>query len=126
MRSFVLSRARKAEYPGVYQELTELFGADVAGALSTRYGGCGRLYIPSRISKNHPLCELLGEAVARKLAAEFGGLSVEIPRDVASQKEQRNILIMTDRAKGMTQSQLARKYQLTTRTISKITNQFKP
>lgn len=120
MRSFVLSRAREANYPGVFQEIGQLIGEEATAKLVAQYGGCAPLYIPGKLKPEHPLCQLLGEKVAQKLTDEFGGLTVEIPRAIAIQIEQRNKQIMADRAAGITQSELARKYRLTTRTIRKI------
>jgi Mor family transcriptional regulator len=121
MRNFVLSRARMSDYPGVFAEIVEIFGVDVAARLSQNYGGCAALYIPSKRRKDHPLNALLGDDIAARLCAEFGGLTVEIPRAVAARLEQRNTLILTDCVRGLSQSELAKKYQLTTRTIRKIT-----
>lgn len=122
MRSLVLSRARKADYPGVFQEIGELIGEAATAKLVAQYGGCTPVYIPGKLKPEHSLCKLLGQEAAQCLADEFGGLSVAIPRAVALQIEQRNRLILADCAEGMTQSMVARKYQLTTRTIRKITN----
>lgn len=121
MRSFVLQQARAANYTGMFQEVTQLIGQEAAVKLAAQYGGT-RLYIPATIKPEHDLCQLLGQVAAQQLAEEFCGLTLEIPRDVDSQIRQRNKLIMTDRAAGMTQRQLALKYRLTERTIRKITN----
>lgn len=122
MRSFVLSRAHKADYPGVFQELAQLIGADATGILVAHYGGGAPLYIPHKVKSSHPVSLLLGQEVAQQLADEFGGLAVEIPRNVAFQKKRRDTLILADRAAGMSQNDVARKYQLTVRTIRKITS----
>ena len=121
MRSFVLSRAREASYPGVFQEVSQLIGEEAAAKLVAPYGGT-RLYIPGTLKTEHILCQLLGQKAAQQLTDEFGGMTLEIPRDVMSLIRQRNELILIDRAKGMTQRQLALKYRLTERTIRKITN----
>jgi DNA-binding NarL/FixJ family response regulator len=122
MRSVVLSRERKAQYPGVFQELAQIIGADATGILVAHYGGGAPLYIPHKAKPNHPISLLLGQEVAQQLADELGGLTVEIPRDVAFKNKQRDTLILADRAAGMSQNDVARKYQLTVRTIRKITS----
>ncbi len=121
MRSFVLTRARQDNYPGVFQEVQKLIGEEDTAKLVAQYGGCALLYIPVRFKPEHPLCLLLGQEVAQRLTDEFGGISVEIPRACALQIEQRNRLILTDSAAGMSQSELARKYRLTVRRIRTIT-----
>lgn len=115
-----MTQAHKANYPGVFREVAQLVGDEATALLIAQYGGCAPLYIPGKPRHDHPLCQLLGEKIAQQLAREFGGLTVEIPRAVAIQIEQRNRLIVADRAAGITQSELAKKYQLTARTIRKI------
>lgn len=119
MRSFALSRARNAEYPGIFQDIEQHIGTTNAHILSAQFGGT-RLYIPSNITSEHQLCRLLGQDITHLLSREFGGLTVEIPRGIQTQIAQRNCLIAEDRATGMSQRQLALKYGLTERTIRKI------
>ncbi|MDH4234803.1 MAG: hypothetical protein OEV15_06685 [Gallionella sp.] len=121
MRSFALSRSRAANYPGVFQEVGQKIGDEATAKLVAQYGGT-RLYIPYKLKLGHPLCQLLGQEVSQQLSDEFGGMTVEISRAVMMQIGQRNELILADRAAGMSQRQLARKYHLTERTIRKITN----
>lgn len=121
MRSFVLSRGREGNYPGVFQEIRQFIGDEATAKLVARYGGT-IIYIPIKLKCDHPLSQLLGEDTAKKLADEFGGLAVEVPRDLTLQLVQRNNLIQADRDAGMTQSQLALKYRLTQRTIRNIVN----
>jgi Mor family transcriptional regulator len=121
MRSFILSRTRHPNYPGIFADLNEVFGANVTAILSQNFGGCGSIYIPHTPRKNHPLRVLLGDDVAQRLCDEFGGLSVEVPRMVRLIKQQRDALIKADIAQGKTQSETAKKFQLTTRTIRTIT-----
>lgn len=121
MRSFALVRARAENYPGVFQDIVQMIGEDAAAKLIEEHGGT-RLYIPSSINSEKHLYQLLGQETALQLTSEFGGMTVEIPRGVMLQIGQRNKLILADRVAGMTQRQLARKYELTERTIRKITN----
>lgn len=121
MRSFILLRARAANYTGVFREVIQLIGEEAAAMLAAQYGGT-RLYIPATIKPEHDLCQLLGQEAARRLADEFCGMTLEVPRAVISHIGQRNAMILADRAVGMSQRQLAIKYQLTERTIRTIIN----
>lgn len=121
MRSFALSRARDAKYPGLFQELKQFIGEEAAAELSKQYGGT-RLYIPGTLKPEHPLLQLLGQQVAQRLADEFGGMTVEIPRSAMRQNSERNAHILADRGMGMSQRKLALRYQLTVRTIRTIIN----
>lgn len=120
MRSFVLSRARAANYPGVLQDIVQVVGEVTTAKLIAEHGGGARLYIPASINPDHHLYKLLGAEAANYLASEFGGLTVSIPRAAVLQRIERNQKIMADRKAGMTQSKLAIKYQLTERAIRKI------
>jgi len=120
VRSFSLSQAREVNYPEAFQEVAQLIGEAATAKLTEQYGGT-RLYIPSTLKPEHSLCQLLGKEAAQRLSFEFGGLRVEIPRAVMLQIAQRNVRILADRATGLSQRELARKYQLTERTIRKIT-----
>jgi hypothetical protein len=121
MRSFVLSRAQAANYPGVFQEAVQLIGEEAAAKLVVQYGGV-RLYIPHTAKPNHTLCQLLGQEIAQQLCGEFAGLTLDIPRGYILQVALRNKLVMADRAAGMSQRELALKHHLTERTIRKIVN----
>lgn len=123
MRSFALDRARNESYPGVFSEIKELAGEEIAMLLVGQYGGT-RLYIPDTLSPEHALILLLGSEGAQQLADEFGGLYVEVPRAIKQLIAKRNSLIAADHAVGLSQSQLARKYQLTERTIRTILAQL--
>lgn len=121
MRSFALLRARESNYPGIFHEASQLIGDENTSKLVAQHGGT-RLYIPGTLKPEHPLCQMLGQQVAQQLSDEFSGISIEIPRAVMQQIGQRNALIMSDRAAGMSQRRIALKYQLTERTIRNITN----
>lgn len=124
MRSFVLSRARSCNYPGICQEVEQLIGEEATEKLIAEYGGVC-LYIPGNLNdENHPLCLLLGKQAAQHLADEFGGMQVYLPRNIARKIAQRNTQIMLDKESGMSQRDLARKYRMTTRNIRNITNKY--
>jgi Mor family transcriptional regulator len=119
MRSFVLSRARAANYPGILYEIVQNIGEEATAKLIAKHGGTS-FYVPSRMFLNHALARLLGLEAAQYLAAEYGGLTVEIPRAVSVLRDQRNRLIRADLATGLSQHECAIKYKLTTRTVRKI------
>jgi len=120
MRSFVLSRARAANYPGILYEIVQNIGEEATAKLIERYGGGLRLYIPSCLTPDHALVQLLGREAAQYLAAEYGGLTVEIPRAVSVLRDHRNRLVRAYLAAGLSQDHCAHKYQLTVRTIRTI------
>lgn len=122
MRSYALPSSRAGNYQGFFQEIRQLLGEEATAKLVAKYGGGTPVYIPSKIKAEHPLAVLLGLDAAQFLGDEYGGLSIEFPRNVALLRTQRNGLIQADYVAGMSQGQLAIKYQLTTRHIRDIVN----
>lgn len=126
MRSYALPSSRAVNYPGFFQEIRQLLGEEATDKLVATYGGGAPVYIPSKIKVEHPLAVLLGLDAAQFLAGEYGGLSIGIPRNASLIREKRNILIKNDYSAGMSQGQLAMKYQITTRYIREIVNRDRP
>jgi Mor family transcriptional regulator len=124
VQSFVLQRARAAEYPGVFQDFREVIGADKADVI-VKYLGGTNLYIPNSLKHQQPLSNWLGVELAQQVCAEFGGLTIEIPRQAAAQRATRNALIIADRAAGLSVKSLALKYQMTMRNIRTISKHDK-
>lgn len=120
MRSYALPSSRAENYQGFIQEIQQLLGEAATAKLVEKYGGGMAVYIPLKVNPNHPLAELLGLEAAQFLGDEFGGLSIEIPRNVALEREQRNRLIAADWAAGMRQGEIALKHKLTVRHIRNI------
>lgn len=119
MRSFVLNRARATNYPGQFQELRDMIGEEKTAILVQYIGGV-RLYIPSSLHTKHALIAWLGADVAQQVCAEFGGLSVEIPRLEALRRADRNAQIISDMEAGLSQRSAALKYRMTERNIRNI------
>ena len=124
MRSFFLSRARAANYPGVLQDIVLLVGEEVTAKLIAERGGSS-VYIPIKINSDHYLYQLLGEECANFLVDEFAGLNIEIPRAAVLQRIERNRNILLDHEAGMSHKDLAIKYQVTTRWIRSIVPKVK-
>ena len=103
--------------PGALREIAELIGLPAALTLSRVYGG-RRLYVPRRYDPEHPLVKLLGHQAAIRLIDNYGGLEhFDVPMAASLTRELRNRAIRRDRARGDSCSTLARRYQMTERTI---------
>ena len=101
--------------PGALREIAELIGLPAALTLSRVYGG---LYVPRRYDPEHPLVKLLGHQAAIRLIDNYGGLEhFDVPMAASVTRELRNRAIRRDRARGDSCSTLARRYQMTERTI---------
>jgi hypothetical protein len=75
--------------PAVFADITALVGREAATRLVQAKGGT-RIFIPSRVSKEHWLAKLLGHEIAQTLAKHYadqlsasghrGGRQLELPR----------------------------------------------
>ena len=83
------------------------------------YGGV-RISIPDKLDFNHQLCLLIGEDDFYKLVTQYGCGIISVPRCVCMNNSVRNKIILMQKRKGLTISNLARNYSLTERAISNI------
>lgn len=58
--------------------LYEVIGASALLALAREYGG-RRLYVPKRVDGGHDIARALGVDAARRLAAHYGGETIDVP-----------------------------------------------
>ena len=118
-------------FTGYMSEIYKLLGAECAMKIIHKCGGA-RLYIPVSIKRNdHPLALLLGWDKAQELTRVLGGLEhFDVPKFDVLVRHKRNKDIIRDKNNGMSQSSLARKYNITSRQVRRIfkleENLFKP
>ena len=82
--------------PPLLQRFVELIGLAPTMELVRRFGGV-RLYVPTpeRVSADHPLAAIVGEANLRALAGEFGGQQhFQLPKAERAVKAARNARIV--------------------------------
>ena len=101
--------------------LNELIGIDAARKLAVIYGGT-RFYI-----SDGPLCfmrltVMMSDECARKLIAEFNGVTIEIPRYADAIKKERDEIVKADQASGMSIREIALKHETTERNARMILN----
>lgn len=105
--------------PGILREMSELIGIPATMAIVRAYGGV-RLYVPMKLTHNHPLIKLVGSANAEKLVDRFGGEAhFDIPMAEAALRQIRDMEIRRQWP-SLSQSQLAMKYRTTERHIRRI------
>lgn len=111
--------------PGVLRDIAALIGVPGTLQIVKHYGGV-RLYVPKRFDPDHVLVKILGHAAVVKLIEHFGGEEhFDIPRCQIAGNAMRNAAIRDEYGK-LTQSQLARKYDLTERQIRNILAEIEP
>lgn len=101
--------------------LNELIGIDAARNLAVIYGGT-RFYISEGQLCFTRLTVMMSEESARKLIAEFNGVTIEIPRYADAMKKERDEIIKADRDSGMSLREIALKHETTERSARMILN----
>ena len=99
-------------------ELLNVITREQLRALQGRYQG-SRLYIPQHMYPEHPIARLIGYEGAKKLSAEFGRLLFPITKSLLIRE--RNDAIRRERVLGVPRGQVAETYELSARTIRRIT-----
>jgi len=106
--------------------LVEILGVSGALKFAEAFGG-RRLYLPQpeRLKPEGRIVAVVGFEAARKLAFEWRGLEVMVPKCAAYLQAQRDRAIHED-SKTLSYRALAEKYQLTERRIGQILEQPAP
>lgn len=111
----------------VRTQLIELIGHGAALSLCAAFGGT-EVYIPNRLTNDHRIVKAIGLEAAQKLADYTGngrgsGGRLEVPRGTSASLALRNQAIREDLADGLSKTQLALRYGLTTRRVRQICNE---
>lgn len=91
----------------VADEMAEIIGVEAVTVLCDAFPGLP-LYVPDQ--PTHRLVALIGSDQAALLCRHYSGCSVVMPRLTVARAQQKHRLIREDRARGLSASQLARKY----------------
>lgn len=98
------------------EELETICGREAAGKLMVAWGGT-RVYVPARLTDDHPLIAIMGEAAALALVADAPRLDVCIPLGGtgarAREREELRALI----AAGLSSATIARRLGISRRTV---------
>lgn len=111
--------------PASVQVLLTVISANGVVSLIRHRGGT-RLTVPKIPSENSPIKHWLDDDDLAKLCSHYGGDTLELPRCLEATLTARNLLILMDKRDGLTLTQLALKYQLTERGITKALRRAEP
>lgn len=110
------------------ETIIDVLGKDAFNKLVTHYGGT-RFNVPVKPKGQTYLwiCNVIGVDATDKLVSHMSGENITVPRYSPSTglphpREQRNIDIIKEYDSGVTAKKLARKYELTERTVYSILN----
>lgn len=100
--------------------LSEICGEGPALKLLAARGG-GSIYVPARLTDDHWLVQLMGEAGAQALAAHVrtghGGGRVELSRGPAGRFTEYRARLADEVVKGGTAAEIARRLRITERSV---------
>ena len=108
--------------PKSYKLIAQIIGVEPALHLIDAYGGT-IIFIPSKhaLNINHDISRVIGLTSLQKLADQFGNTTLEIPKGNPILLAVRNHHIC-ELAKRESKPKIARKFNLTLRTIRSIVN----
>ncbi len=104
--------------PGLLKDLVDLIGIDNAFLLTHHYGGQLK-YIAKSPHRTAMRQHLNGEAL-EKICYQYGGLTLEVPKNDHFQKQIRNTHIMHALASGKSRAQVAQEFSLGVRQVGNI------
>ncbi len=101
--------------PPFLVELERLIGLKATLDLVGAFGGCEDIYVPLQPSETSPVVAAIGMEAAKKLATEYGGDQICVPRFVARKAQ------AIARAQG-TNNSIAQRLNCTARYVRKVKN----
>jgi len=105
-------------YPDSVVDLINIFGLPATMRFIDEFGGLTQLYVPKKITPDHPISKAVGHDAAVKLSEQYGGDSVRnIPLCKDGLRRLRDIEICRRRNGGALPKNLARDYGMTERAI---------
>lgn len=84
---------------------------DGLAAFTARYGG-QRLYMPQRLTPEHPFCQVAGSEAAARLVELYGGKPLVVPMAEALLRPIRDRALVDDYLRGASLNELSERYGL--------------
>lgn len=110
--------------PSTAQEIAEVIGVEKTLELvkGKRETGCRSLYVPrpDNMHSSHWLVKTIGEQAAQKLAREYAGEPLTIPRCSSLSKLERNKKIIAMRQKGLRYQDIAEALGMTVSAVKMV------
>ncbi len=103
------------------QELLNLIGDDAFTRLCMVFGGT-RLHISASERSRQRLNVMVGEELAEKIIFHYQGEALSLPKLSSHEIEKRKQAIINDHKNDMSKRDIAMKYDVTERTVRKITS----
>jgi len=101
------------------QDLLNLIGEDAFTRLCTVFGGT-RLHISNSVRSRQRLNVIVGENLAEKVIFHYQGISLTLPMLSSLEIRKRHQAIIQDHENGMSNRDIALKYDLTDRQVRRI------
>lgn len=107
---------KNLELPRGAAAIVDVIGYRLGMALCAT-SNSGSLYVPIRLSQDHPIVGIVGQVAAEKLVGKYGGQTIRIPQCSAMQKAKRNEEIKSLAAEGLKPVEIAPRFGMTVRAI---------
>ncbi|OQW67464.1 MAG: hypothetical protein BVN35_20380 [Proteobacteria bacterium ST_bin11] len=119
-----LQQLPRKNWPAQVSDIAEVIGDEAAMALFIRFNG-RHLGIPLTCPAGHLIEEIIGAEKAALLCKTFARETVLFPKGAYLLRKSRNQNIVEDWKNGMTQSDLATKYDMSSRNIFTIIDNYR-
>ena len=93
-------------------DLSSVIGFTATVRIAAWYGDTASLCIPLQVDETHIVAKLIGLRSAQKLAAEWGGQTIAVPRLANYERDMNKRLIMRMLQKGFHPREIARSIRL--------------
>jgi hypothetical protein len=107
--------------PGLLRRIAELTSVETALKLAQAYPG-GDCYIPAKVTPDTVLARVVGLNAAVTIARDLGYGHIMVPAAHHLRLAERRRAMRRDREMGLSRIDLARKYNITTRSVGRILN----
>jgi|GEM_PF-2265218 len=101
-------------------DIAPVVGFSATLRLSAWYGDASPLYVPATVAEHQMLVRLLGQSAAQRMAQEFGGECLAIPRISSYTEDCRRHKVAVLAARGFGMREIARMTELSERRVQQI------
>lgn len=114
----------RRNWPVLIESIAQVMGDEAAMKLFIRFNGRS-LTPPVKVNADHVIAQTIGVEKAEQFCSHFAGEALLIPKGAYLLRKIRNQNIVEDWLAGMSQQDIATKYDLCTRQINDIIKQHK-
>jgi len=104
----------------ILDDIAPVAGFSATLRISAWYGDASPLYVPATVAEHQILVRLLGQSAAQRMAQEFGGEYLAIPKVSSYDEDRRRHKVAVLAARGFSMREIARMTELSERRVQQI------